>query len=386
VSKMQTILAANGEQSAAPLTEQRVHNFYPGPGALPEQVIRSSMSALWNFEQSGIGLIEYSHRYHQVSNIIQLAKERIRRLANISDDYAILFLQGGGSNQFCMAPMNLALPETTIDFVHTGYWSGKAMTEAAKLAKVNIAATSERRGFRELPAASHYKWSENPAYIHYVSNNTIYGTQFKDVPSVPDNAVLVCDASSDIFSGPVDINRFGMVFASAHKNLGPAGLALVIVRKDLLDRADDKLPSILQYRTHYNADSLYNSAPMFNIYCIERVLHWLEEQGGLDVMASINQKKSALVYDFLDQSSLFKALIPNPEYRSQMNVCFKINNTILEEHFIQAAEVNGYRGLRGHSIVGDLRASLYNGVSLESCEKLVEFMSEYEKQALFEFG
>lgn len=351
---------------------ERVFNFSPGPATLPEPVIERAKDALWSLDGSGIGILEHSHRGPEFSRVIQQAEERCRGLVGISDDYAVLFLQGGASLQFSMVAMNLMPAGGTADYINTGAWSKKAIKEANKIGTANIAASSEDENFSYIPGTP--RWSEAPAYCHFTSNNTIFGTQFEQEPEAP--APLVCDASSDIFSRPIDINRYGVLYAGAQKNLGPSGVVLVIMRKELAERAPDSLPTMLQYRTHIEAKSLFNTPPTFGIYVMGEVFAWIEEQGGLETVAANNAAKAALLYDFLDQSD-FYAPTARADSRSLMNVCFRSPSAELDSRFVAEAKAEGLSGLKGHRSVGGMRASIYNAFPRAGVEKLVEFMKVF---------
>jgi phosphoserine aminotransferase len=357
----------------------RLLNFSAGPATLPEPVLEKARAALWTFEDSGIGILEHSHRGAYFTKVIQEAEANCRELAGISDDYDVLFLQGGASTQFFMAPMNWLSPDKTADYINTGAWSKKAMKEAKLFGEVSVVASSEDEGFSYIPRAESMRYSDAPAYVHYTSNNTIAGTQFAATPDVPKGAPLLCDASSDIFSRPVDVSKFGMLYAGAQKNLGPSGLALVIVRKDLVEAGKDSLPSMMQYRTHSKAGSCFNTPPAFGIYIMGEVFKWIQSQGGLKAMAEINEAKAKVLYDYLDESKMFRGTA-RPDSRSLMNVTFRATNEELEAQFIQEATAKGLPGLKGHRSVGGMRASIYNAFPAEGVNTLVSFMKEFESQ------
>ena len=356
---------------------ERVFNFSAGPAVLPEPVLRRARGALWDLESSGIGVLEHSHRGAEIDRVFETAIRHCRDLARIPNDYAILFVQGGASSQFFMAPMNLLGQGQTADYINTGSWSKKAIKEAKKLGNVHVAASSEDTRFDRIP--SEMAWSESPAYVHFTSNNTIAGTEWSKEPNVPDGVPLVCDASSDIFSRPIDVSKYGLIYAGAQKNLGPAGVTLVIIRKDLADRAPESLPTMLQYRTHIASDSRYNTPPVFGVYMVGQVLAWLKERGGLQSLANHNRDKARLIYTALDESSFYSSPVKRSS-RSQMNIVFRTPSEDLDARFIAAAATKGLRGLKGHRSVGGIRASIYNAFPKAGCEALVEHMAEFERE------
>lgn len=353
---------------------QRAFNFSAGPAILPEPVLERAQQALWSVGDSGVGILEHSHRGAEFSAILADAEANIRKLAGVSDDYAVLFLQGGASSQFYMAPMNL-LGGKTADYVDTGAWSTKAIKEAKRFGEVHVAASSKEAGYTEIPKT--FDWSASPAYVHITTNNTIHGTEWAGEPEIPADAFLVADASSDIFSRPIDISRYGIVYAGAQKNLGPAGVTLVIIRRDLIEAGDSELPTMLQYRTHAAKDSCFNTPPTFAIYVVGEVVKWLLESGGLEAMAERNRAKAELVYQYLDQSELFRPTAAAGS-RSLMNVCFRARSEELEKKAIAEAAAQGLKGLKGHRSVGGLRASIYNAFPEAGCKALVEFLETFE--------
>jgi phosphoserine aminotransferase len=357
----------------------RLLNFSAGPAALPEPVLEKARDDIWNLAESGIGILEHSHRGAAFTKVIEEAEANCRDLANISDDYEVLFLQGGASTQFFMAPMNWLSAGKTADYINTGTWSKKAIKEAKLFGEVNVAASSEDEGFSYIPKAETIKFSDTPTYVHYTSNNTIAGTQFADTPDVGTGIPLLCDGSSDIFSRPLDIQKYGMLYAGAQKNLGPSGLALVIVRKDLVEAGNDKLTSMLQYRTHAKAKSCFNTPPAFGIYIMGEVFKWIQEQGGLSAMAEINTAKAKVLYDFIDESKMFRGTA-RPDSRSKMNVTFRASKEELEAQFIAEATQKGLPGLKGHRSVGGMRASIYNAFPAAGVTTLVDFMKDFERK------
>ncbi len=357
---------------------ERIYNLSPGPAVLPEEVIRKSQEAMWNLDGSGIGVMEHSHRDKPFMAVIERAEALCRKLAGVPADHDVLFLQGGASTQFFMVPMNLLGADTTADYVVTGSWSQKALAEAKRFGKVHVAATSEGDKFTHIPAPDAMKWSERPVYAHFTSNNTIFGTQWTTEPVPPAGVPLVCDASSDIFCRPIDVKKYGLIYAGAQKNLGPSGVTLVIVRKDLVERGSSALPTMLQYRTHAKEKSLYNTPPTFAIYVVAEVLAWIDRNGGLAAMEARNRAKAKVIHDYLDQSSLFRGTA-RADSRSIMNICFRARTPELDEKFIAEAKRRGFSGLKGHRSVGGMRASIYNAFPPAGCDALVAFMADFEK-------
>lgn len=356
----------------------RIHNFSAGPAVLPEPVLRKAQEAIWNVNGSGIGIIEHSHRGKVFDRIIDEAEQACRALAGIPDNYQVLFLQGGASLQFSMIPMNLLPPDRTADYILTGVWSQKAIKEAKLLGKVHVAATSEATNFDRIPKPGEIRYSANPAYVHFTTNNTIYGTQWRSEPTAPADAPLIADTSSDMYSRPLDVRKYGLIYAGAQKNLGPAGLVLVIIRNDLVERGPKTLPTMLQYRTHAAEKSLYNTAPTFAIYVMGEVFKWIQEQGGLAAMAEHNEQKARKLYEYLDSSEFFRGTA-QPDSRSLMNVCFRAPTEELEERFVKEAAKRGLDGLKGHRLVGGMRASIYNACPPAAVDALVSFMKEFER-------
>lgn len=356
----------------------RIHNFSAGPAVLPEPVLRKAQEAIWNVAGSGIGIMEHSHRGKVFDRIINEAEQACRDLAGIPDNYRVLFLQGGASLQFSMIPMNLLPADRTADYLVTGVWSQKAVKEAKLLGKVHIAATSEATHFDRIPQPDEIRYSADPAYVHFTTNNTIYGTQWTSEPAVPAGAPLISDTSSDMYSRPIDVRKYGLIYAGAQKNLGPSGVVLVIMRDDLIERGPKTLPTMLQYRIHAAEKSLYNTAPTFGIFVMGEVFKWIQSQGGLAAMAGRNEAKARTLYDYLDSSDFFRATA-QPGSRSRMNVCFRAPTEELEEKFVKEAAKRGLDGLKGHRSAGGMRASIYNACPPASVEALVAFMKEFER-------
>ena len=356
----------------------RIHNFNPGPAVLPLPVLEEIQAAFLNFNGSGMSITEVSHRSKWFDAIIEDAILRTRRLLGLDQRFKVLFLQGGASMQFAMAPMNFAPAGQTVDYVNTGTWSTKAIKEAQIQGKfVNVAASSEDRNFTYIPRELNL--TPDAAYVHITSNNTIKGTQwgtFPDTAGVP----LIADMSSDIMSRPFDTTPFGMIYAGAQKNIGPSGVCMVIVREDLLARIPSGLPTMLSYATYADKNSMYNTPPCFAIYAVQLVLKWLEETvGGLAQMDALNRTKANLIYDLLERSDFYRATA-DADSRSLMNVTFRLPSEDLEQRFVAQALENGLGGLKGHRSVGGCRASIYNASELAAVEALVDFMRTFEQQ------
>lgn len=356
----------------------RVHNFNAGPGVLPESVLKAAQRDTWNIAGSGIGIMEHSHRGKVFEKIIAEAEEDARRLAGIPGNYRVLFIQGGATQQFAMVPMNLLAPGRTADYLITGVWSEKAVKEAKKFGTTHEAVSGKTSNFTEIPGPTLIRYSETPVYVHLTTNNTIYGTQWRAEPAVPAGVPLIADTSSDMFSRPIDVSKYGLIYAGAQKNLGPSGIVLVIVRDDLVDVGPTGLPTMMQYRTYAKEKSLHNTPPTMAIYMVGQVLKWIADTGGLAAMAERNAEKAQLLYDFIDQSSFFRGTVAASS-RSLMNVCFRAPSEELENTFCAEAEKNGLAGLKGHRSAGGMRASLYNACPRSSVVALVEFMKEFER-------
>ncbi len=353
----------------------RIHNFNAGPAALPLPVLEQIQESFLNFAGSGMSVTEISHRSKWFDDVINDAIERTRRILGLSDRYHVLFLQGGASMQFCMVPMNLLGPGDSADYVNTGTWSTKAIKEATIQGKrVQVVASSEDRNFAYIP--DDIAFTAGATYVHLTSNNTIKGTQwarFPDTGGIP----IVSDMSSDIFSRPLEVEKFGLIYAGAQKNMGPAGVCLVIIRDDLLARTPTDIPTMLRYTTFAEKNSMFNTPPCFAIYTVQLVLKWLEETvGGLDEMTRANQAKAGLLYETIDQSGFYQGTADKAS-RSLMNVTFRLPSEALEKAFVAAALDNGLGGLKGHRSVGGCRASIYNPTPLAAVEVLVDFMKTF---------
>lgn len=356
----------------------RIHNFNPGPAALPLPVLEKIQASFLDFEGSGMSITEISHRSKQFEAVLNDAVDRTRRLLQLDDRFKVLFLQGGASLQFCMIPMNFLGDGQNADYVNTGTWSTKAIKEARILEKsIQVVASSEDRNFSYIPEG--IAFTPDAAYAHITSNNTIKGTQwsaFPDTGKVP----LVADMSSDILSRRFDASKFGMIYAGAQKNIGPAGVCMVIIRDDMLARVPETLPTMLSYKTFAGKNSLYNTPPCFAIYTVQLVLKWLEETiGGLEPMEALNRRKAEVLYGAIDASDFYRGTAAM-ESRSFMNVTFRLPSEDLEQRFVAQAMENGLGGLKGHRSVGGCRASIYNPTPLAAVETLVDFMQTFEKQ------
>jgi len=360
-------------------TARRAFNFNAGPGALPQPVLERVRDELLDYRGTGMSVMEMSHRSPEFEEILARAEATLRRLLKIPDDYAVLFLQGGGSMQFTMVPMNLYLAGKPVDVLHTGMWTAKAIAELKKSTPYRVAASTEPDKFTRLPRKDEMVFAPDASYVYMATNNTIEGTQWKSVPGTGE-VPLVADMSSDIASRPIDVLRFGLIFAGAQKNLGPSGVTVVILRRDLAERADKNLPTLLQYRTHVKERSLYHTPSTFGVYVVGLVLEWLEAQGGVDAIEKRNEAKAKLLYDAINAGAFYTCPV-EMESRSRMNVVFRVagGNEVVEEKFARAAAVAGIEGIKGHRSVGGMRASLYNAVTLEAVEALVSFMSEFQR-------
>jgi len=350
------------------------HNFYAGPAILPQEVLEKAKAELTSLNGIGLSVMEISHRSKDFDAIITSAEENFKKLLNIPDNYHVLFLQGGASQQFGMIPMNL-LKDGTADYVNTGAWAKKAIKEAKLFGNVNIAASSEDKNFSYIP--KEFNFTDECNYVHVTSNETIGGIQFNNFPDTGD-IPLIADMSSDIMSKKLDISKFGLIYAGAQKNIGPSGVTLVIIRDDLVENSADGITTMLSYKTHAEKKSLYNTPPSFGIYIIKLVTDWLIELGGLDEIEKINAEKAGLLYDKFDSGDFYNGTA-NIEDRSKMNVTFRLPSEELEKKFIEEATAAGFIGLKGHRSVGGCRASIYNAMPLESVQELVKFMDEFEK-------
>ena len=357
----------------------RIHNFNAGPAAQPLPVLEEIQAEFLDLKGSGMSITEVSHRSKWFDEVIDDATGRIRRLLKLDETFHVLYLQGGASLQFCMIPMNLLPQGRSADYVNTGTWATKAIKEARDQGKgVKVVASSEDKNFSYIP--NEISFNPDAAYVHITSNNTIKGTQWASFPYTGE-VPLVCDMSSDIMSRPLDVSAFGLIYAGAQKNLGPAGATLVIIREDMLERVPKGLPTMLKYTTFVEHNSMFNTPPCFAIYCIQLVLKWLEETiGGLEKMEEINREKASLLYRAIDQSDFYRGTAET-ESRSLMNVTFRLPREDLEKQFVQQALERGLAGLKGHRSVGGCRASIYNATTMEAVKALVDFMDEFARKA-----
>jgi phosphoserine aminotransferase len=357
---------------------KRVYNFNAGPAALPLSVLEQIQAEFLDYDGTGMSITEISHRSKPFDKVINEAVERTKRLLNLGEDYQVLFLQGGASMQFCMIPMNLALPGKPVEYINTGTWSTKAIKEAKIQGKeVRVIASSEDKNFSYIPKG--FQVDEEAAYLHFTSNNTIKGTQWAEFPKVK-KVPLICDMSSDFMSRPFDPEPFGLIYAGAQKNIGPAGTALVIIRKDMLERVPENLPTILKYTTFAKENSMFNTPSCFTVYTINLVLKWLEETiGGLKAMVQLNQEKGAILYNYMEQSGFYRGTAEK-DSRSLMNVTFRLPSEELEAKFVAEATKADLVGLKGHRSVGGCRASIYNATSKEAVLALVDFMKTFAQK------
>ncbi|CDD99196.1 phosphoserine aminotransferase [Roseburia sp. CAG:471] len=358
----------------------RVYNFSAGPAVLPEEVLKEAQAEMLDYNGTGMSVMEMSHRSKAFDQIIQEAEKDLRDLMHIPDNYKVLFLQGGASLQFAMIPMNL-MKNKVADYIVTGQWAKKAWLEAQKYGKANKIATSEDKTFSYIPDCSDLPISEDADYVYICENNTIYGTKFKELPNTKGKD-LVADVSSCFLSEPVDVSKYAIIYGGVQKNIGPAGMVIAIVREDLI--TDDVLPgtpTMMKYKTHADANSLYNTPNCYCIYICGKVFKWLKKQGGLEAMKERNEKKAKILYDYLDESKLFKGTVEKAS-RSLMNVPFVTGDPDLDAKFVKEAKEAGLENLKGHRTVGGMRASIYNAMPIEGVEKLVEFMKKFEKENL----
>ncbi len=354
----------------------RVYNFSAGPAMLPEDVLKKAAEEMLEYGSSGQSVMEMSHRSKEYQAIIDACEASLREVMNIPDNYKVLFLQGGASMQFAMIPMNLMV-KGKADFVVTGQWATKAYKEAQKFGTANAVASSKDKTFSYIPQLDESKYAD---YFHICLNNTIYGTKFSKLPETG-NVPLVADMSSCILSEPIDVSKFGLIYAGAQKNMGPAGLTVVIIRDDLVREfpEDSKVPTMLQYKTHVDNGSMFNTPPTYAIYILRLVLEWIKGKGGLQAMKELNEKKAKIIYDFLDGSKMFNATVQG-EDRSLMNIPFVTGNDELDAKFVAEAKKNGLVNIKGHRSVGGMRASVYNAMPIEGCEALVSFMKKFEEE------
>ncbi len=356
---------------------ERIYNFSPGPATLPREVLAQASEDIINYNNTGMGLVELSHRSGEFMAIAEETEALLRELLNIPANYKVLFLQGGASTQFAMIPMNLLGAGKKATYLNTGTWAKKAIKEANIIAEADVAYSSEADSFNHVPDQADYSVAPESEYLYFVSNNTIYGTQFKQFPQ--SEKMLVCDMSSDILSREIDIKPFGLIFAGAQKNMGPAGATVVIIRDDLLDRTPDSVPTMFRYKTHADKGSMFNTPPCFAIYTIGLVLKWLKKIGGVAEIEKINREKAALLYKAIDKTDFFKGHA-RENSRSMMNITFNLPSPELESRLVTDALDAGFSGLKGHRSIGGLRASIYNAFPRQGVVDLIDFMEEFAKK------
>jgi phosphoserine aminotransferase len=359
-------------------TVQRIHNFAAGPAVLPVPVLEEIQRQLISLPGVGMSILEISHRSTTFESILAQAEADIRTLASIPSNYKVLFLQGGASLQFSMVPMNLLTPGATADYIDSGSWAEKALKEAKKVGTVNVAATTKNENYSRVPRQAELTLTPGAAYVHLTSNNTIEGTEYKELPSVGD-VPLVNDTSSDMFSRPIDIARHALIYSGAQKNMGPAGLTVVIIRDDMLPRSEKTLPTMLNYAVHAENGSMYNTPPTFAIYALGLVMKWLLAQGGLPAIAAVNERKAGKLYAEIDRTGFYRGTA-HKDCRSLMNVTFRLATEDLEKQFIKDSTTAGLDGLKGHRSVGGMRASIYNAFPEEGVDALIAFMREFERK------
>lgn len=362
------------------MSTERKWNFSPGPAVLPADALKKAQVALMDFNSTGIGILETSHRSKEFLRVMEQTKGRLKKLLNVPDTHEILFCQGGANLQFSMIPMNLMYEKKTADYVDTGTWSTRAIKAAEFEGTAVVKATSEDKKYTYLPNLNEVTWSEDAAYVHMTSNNTIYGTQYRTFPDTGEKP-LICDMSSDILSHRVDVSKFGLIYAGAQKNMGPAGVTVVIIRKDLAEKSPTTLPPMLRYKQYVEKDSAYNTPPTFAIYMVGLVLEWAEEKGGLEAIEKENEAKAKLLYATMDEASDFFRGTVAKDDRSYMNVTMRLPSEDLEKKFLAEAAEKNLMGLKGHRSVGGIRVSMYNAMSLQGIEALVEFMKTFRKNA-----
>ncbi len=360
------------------MKSERIFNFSAGPAVLPVSVLEQAQQELVSLPGLGMSILEVSHRSKVFEGVLARAEEDLRALTSAPPNYRVLFLQGGASLQFAMVPMNLLSQEATADYLVTGVWSAKAAEEAKKIGKVHIAATTKAEQFTRIPRPEEIVMTPGAAYAHMTSNNTIYGTEWKELPDVGD-VPLVSDTSSDMLSRPIDISKHALVYAGAQKNMGPAGVTVVIVREDMLSRSPASLPAMLSYAVHAENGSMYNTPPVFAIYMLGLVTRWILGQGGLEAMAKVNERKAGKLYAEIDRTGFYRGTAQK-DSRSLMNVTFRLGSEEQEKEFVKEAEKAGLDGLKGHRSVGGIRASIYNAFPEKGVDALVAFMKEFERR------
>ncbi|MFA5367188.1 MAG: phosphoserine transaminase [Dehalococcoidia bacterium] len=352
--------------------------FNPGPAMLPEPVLESTSKAILNFANTGMSIMEVSHRAKEFDALLADTEKKLHTIIGIPDDYKVLFLQGGATLQFSMVPINLLTEGKVADYIDTGYFASRAIKEAKLIGKINVAASTKEFNYKKLPAQTDLRLTPDAAYCHITSNNTIYGTQWQSFPETK-RVPLVADMSSDILSRKIDISKFGIIYAGAQKNMGPAGVTCVIIRKDLVGKAPANTPTMLNYQPHVENNSSFNTCPVTAIFVVHEVLKWIEEQGGVEQIEAVNNKKADIIYNIIDSNSDYYKGHAEMGYRSRMNITFRLPSEELEAKFASEASKVGLKGLKGHRSVGGIRASMYNAVPLSGAQRLAEFMKEFKK-------
>ncbi|HEX6981868.1 MAG TPA: 3-phosphoserine/phosphohydroxythreonine transaminase [Balneolaceae bacterium] len=354
----------------------RVHNFSAGPAVLPLEVLQKAQEEFVDYHSKGRSIMEMSHRGPEYSEIDHQAKDRLRKLLGLEDHFTIMFLQGGASSQFMMVPFNFLGGSKTADYINTGRWSAKAIAEAELFGTAHQSFSSKETNYDRVPKDAELNFSEDPVYVHFTSNNTVAGTQFPKEPET-DGIPLVCDASSDFLSRPVDVSKYGLIYSGAQKNVGPAGVTVAIIRSDFLEKASSKgVPTILQYKTH--AEKIFNTPPTFNVYMVNLVLEWIENKGGLEYFEKFNKEKAGLLYNEIDRDGFYSGAVQK-DSRSLMNATFRLPSEELEQQFLLEASKHNLEALKGHRSVGGIRASMYNALPRESAQALVDFMKDFRK-------
>ncbi|GJM19136.1 MAG: 3-phosphoserine/phosphohydroxythreonine aminotransferase [Phycisphaeraceae bacterium] len=358
---------------------KRIYNFSAGPACLPEPVLKQAQKDLWDIMGSGIGILEHSHRGKVFDRITAETEASCRAITNIPDDYAVFWMQGGATSQCYFVPANFLTPDRTADYFETGKWAQDSIKEVPLYGKLNVCGSSKDKNFSYIPTGSQVSYSDNPAYVQFTANNTIMGTEFQTEPDAPGDAFLVSDASSNIFSRPIDVTKFGLIYAGAQKNLGPSGITLLIARKDLIEKPVRELPQMMQFGNHAKKEGRFNTPNTFGVYLMGEVFKWILAEGGLDAMRDRNEAKAAVLYDFLDAQDFF---IPHAEKasRSTMNITFKCPTPELDAAFIEGAEKKGLDGLTGHRQIQGMRASMYNAFPKAGAEALVAHMKDFARE------
>ncbi|MFG0327707.1 MAG: 3-phosphoserine/phosphohydroxythreonine transaminase [Phycisphaerales bacterium JB037] len=365
--------------SAAGGTSGRTYNFSAGPGALPESVLRQAQEDIWDLFGTGIGILEHSHRGKAYDRVLEEAIADCRKVGSIPDDYEVMFVQGGATTQCFQVPMYFLAEDRTADYFETGKWAQDSIHEAKRYGHVHVCGSSAASNFDHIPTGDEVSHSDNPVYVHFTSNNTIMGTEFQTEPEAPGDAFLVCDASSDIFSRPIDVTKYGFIYAGGQKNLGPAGTVLVIARKDVLKRNVREMPWMLDYALLAKKESRYNTPPTFGVYLMGQVFKWILSQGGVNAIEKANRDKAKIIYDVIDASGFYEGHA-TLESRSMMNITFRLPSEELTEKFIAEAGEHGMDGLPGHRSVGGIRASIYNAFPRAGCEAFAQFMRDFEQR------